>query len=113
MASRMFVPFLQECKRQGYSVNLLFMWVKSPELAVNRVALRVLEGGHHVPEELIRRRYRSGMTNFFNLYQPLADTWAFYDNSTENPKLVACWTGAKPLVIHDKPTWASIQEMIR
>ncbi|MBP7867038.1 MAG: zeta toxin family protein [Acidobacteria bacterium] len=113
MASRMFVSFLQERKRDGYSVNLLYLWLMSPELALRRVASRVMDGGHHVPEELIRRRYRTGLMNFFNRYIPIADSWTLYDNSGFEPRLVALGSVEEALTIRDEPTWASIQEMIR
>ena len=112
MASRTFAPFLLKCKRNGYSVNLLYMWLKSADLAVKRVASRVLDGGHDVPESLVRRRYLSGLENFFRLYQPLADTWALYDNSSEKPSLVARWRGIGPAMVIDPSVWAVIQEML-
>jgi predicted ABC-type ATPase len=112
MASRMFAPFLLECKQNGYAVNILFMWLKNPDLALKRVAARVQDGGHDVPEAMVRRRYDSGLKNFFRLYQPLADTWAFYDNSSEQPVLVARWTGTGPAMVVDPSTWSVIQEIL-
>jgi predicted ABC-type ATPase len=81
LASRSFAPWLKELQASGYQVHLLFLWLSSPELAVSRVAERVRAGGHHVPEPTIRRRYRAGLRNFFELYRPLADNWSFWDNS--------------------------------
>jgi len=63
---------------------LIFLWLNSPDLAVQRVGARVSLGGHHVPEEIVRRCYRNGVKNFFERYQPLADTWGIYDNSGWN-----------------------------
>lgn len=65
----------------GYTFHLFYLWLPTPEFAVARVAKRVKMGGHNVPAETIRRRYTAGLMNFFNLYQPLADLWYFYDNS--------------------------------
>ena len=69
LASRTFAPWLRELRDSDYRVHLLFLWLPSPELAIARVATRVQEGGHHVPDETIRRRYHAGLRNFFRLYQ--------------------------------------------
>jgi predicted ABC-type ATPase len=87
LASRSFVPFLKNCKARGYEIHLLYVWLDSPERAIERVANRVLEGGHFVPDETVKRRYETGRKNFVQLYLPLADSWRVFDNSTE-PKLV-------------------------
>lgn len=89
MASRTFAPWLSGLRRDGYRVDLVFLWLPTPRLAVERVKERVRMGGHDVPEEVIRRRYASGLRNFFGLYRPLADAWRFYDNSGRSPRLVA------------------------
>ncbi len=68
LASRSFAPWLRELRDSGYRVHLLFLWLSSPELAISRVSTRVQQGGHHVPEETVRRRYHRGLQNFFTLY---------------------------------------------
>jgi len=60
----------------------------SPELAIARVRQRVREGGHNIPEPVIRRRFASGLSNFETLYKPLVDEWALYDNSGGEPILI-------------------------
>lgn len=57
------------------------MWLQSVDLAIERVAERVRRGGHHIPSPELRRRYKRGITNLFDLYMPLVDAWAVYDNS--------------------------------
>jgi predicted ABC-type ATPase len=89
LASRTFVAFLMACREQGYTINLLYIWLESAELAVQRVAARVRGGGHSIPEATIRRRYELGRRNFVQLYMPLADLWKVYDNSGNSPILVA------------------------
>ena len=89
MASRSFLPFLKECKRKGYLINYLYIWLKSPELSIARVAKRIEAGGHSVPENIIHQRHIRGFSNFFQLYLPIADSWSFYDNSDEYPLLIA------------------------
>ena len=65
MASRSFAPFLRACKTMGYEIHLVYIWLKSPDLAVARVAQRVESGGHFVEEKTIRNRYSHGLRNFF------------------------------------------------
>ena len=75
-------------REQGYRVKLFFLQLPTPEMAVARVAQRVLEGGHDVSEEVIRRRFDAGRRNFEQLYRGLVDGWALYDNSSVEPKLL-------------------------
>src|SRR5262249_21869242 len=83
LASRSFPPSLADLIGTGYQFHLVFLWLPDAGMAVARVAARVREGGHAVPEETIRRRYEAGLRNFFSLYRPMATTWEFWDNSTE------------------------------
>jgi predicted ABC-type ATPase len=83
LASRSYAHFLREAQQRGYSVNLSFAWLNSVELALARVADRVQQGGHDVPADDVKRRYFRGLNNFFDLYQPLVDTWSLWDNSLE------------------------------
>ena len=70
-------------------------------LAVFRVKERIKNGGHSVPEETIRRRYQSGLKNFFNLYTELADSWQLFDNSDSNLVLIASNTQKNGIIIKD------------
>ncbi|MFZ2316104.1 MAG: zeta toxin family protein [Gammaproteobacteria bacterium] len=81
LASRSFAPWIVELKKQGYLFHLTFLRLASPDLAVLRVSERVKMGGHFVPEETVRRRYHTGLKNFFQLYAPIADSWQMYDNT--------------------------------
>jgi predicted ABC-type ATPase len=84
LAARSYAPWLSRLRQQGYEVHLLFVWLRSVDLAIERVAERVRRGGHAVPSPELRRRYQRGINNLFELYIPLADTWATYDNSEQN-----------------------------
>jgi len=84
-----YVSFIQRAKQLGYQVTCLFFFLDSEELAISRVATRVKEGGHHIPEEVIRRRYKSGLKNFFNLFLPMVDNWLFVDNSGDSYEIIA------------------------
>jgi predicted ABC-type ATPase len=111
LASRSFVPFLRNCQAKGYEVSLIFLWLRSAALAERRVAARVQSGGHRVPRQVIRRRYRAGIRNFWNLYVPIADHWVMYDNSGPAPELVA--RGHRPLEVSvvQPRIWRQISRM--
>jgi len=90
LASRSFVPWLEQRLRDGYAVHLIFLWLASPEMALARVARRVALGGHGVPEDVVRRRYAAGLRNFFGLYRQLLSSWRIYDSSDlPSPRLIA------------------------
>jgi predicted ABC-type ATPase len=90
LATRSYAAFIANLRREGYEFQLLYLCLRSAELAVERVRSRVRLGGHNVSAHVIRRRYESSARNFFQLYRPLADTWGMYDNSTlDAPRPVA------------------------
>jgi predicted ABC-type ATPase len=110
LASRSFAPWLAGLIETGYQFHLVFLWLPSPDIAVARVAARVREGGHNVPEETIRRRYEAGLRNFFGLYQPMATTWEFWDNSKESG-LTLIASGGEPatLKVPGRAIWEQIK----
>ena len=73
---------------QGYMVKLIFLKLASPEEAIARVAMRVRQGGHHVPADVIRRRFEAGLRNFENIYRHRVNFWQCYDNSGDVPYLL-------------------------
>ncbi len=109
LSSRTFVPWIAELRKTGYDFRLVFLWLPSEDFAINRVAERVSMGGHNVPEETIRRRYHTGIYNFFTLYRPLADIWYFYDNSGAEPRLIAHGGQDRRLVAIDEMIWHNIE----
>lgn len=80
LATRSYARLVRRAKAAGYTVVLLFFWLPSPEMAEMRVAQRVAEGGHDIPREVIRRRYRLGLRNLLEIYAPEVDVWSMYDN---------------------------------
>ena len=108
LASKSLTPFMAKCKRRGYSIRLIYIWVNSVELAVERVKSRVESGGHFVTEQTIRRRYSRSLFNFFKLYKVLADTWGFYDNSSDKVELVAEKTLDGKIDVHNRLMWRKI-----
>lgn len=90
LATRFYANWISGLKHKGFEFHLIFLWLESPELACERVQNRVNQGGHNIPKDVIYRRYFKGLRNFFKLYQPIADSWAFYDNSKfGNPDIIA------------------------
>ena len=89
LSSKTFLKTITKAKDKGYLITVLFLWLNSIDLSVERVKIRVSEGGHDIPEETIRRRYEKGLKNFFNLYIPIADYWLFVDNSKTPFEIIA------------------------
>jgi predicted ABC-type ATPase len=110
LASRSFAPWISELIAAGYRFRLVFLWLSSPDLAVLRVADRVRMGGHNVPEETIRRRYRAGLANFFRLYRPLASNWEIADNSIGQMALIASGRGTVTDRENNPAIWRKLQE---
>lgn len=87
LATRSYVNLIERAHKKGFSVNLLFFWLSSPEAAIERVAKRVSEGGHNIPRETIVRRYHLGIENFFKLFKDRVDNWTLVNN-TVNPRVI-------------------------
>ena len=111
LASRTFINLLKKCKKNGYTISLLYLWLPSPLLAVERVRMRVESGGHDIPEETIHRRYTRSFENFFKAYVPLADSWELFDNSKLKPQIIAK-NVSDSLTIYSKECWELIQKEI-
>lgn len=88
LAGRGYVSHIRAWQAAAYRVKLIFLQLDSPETAIARVAQRVRQGGHDVPEATIRRRFAAGRENFEHLYAPLVDAWVLYDNSGAQPVLL-------------------------
>jgi predicted ABC-type ATPase len=72
----------------GYQVKLWFLSLPSTDVAVSRVALRVSQGGHNIPEDVIRRRFQAGLENFHSFYSKVVNSWALYDSYHRPPQLI-------------------------
>ena len=83
-----YIRLIREWQRIGYKVKIVFLSLRSPDLAVARVRTRVAQGGHDVPEPVVRRRFEAGRRNFNNLYKKLADSWVLYENSGDRPTMI-------------------------
>ena len=101
LATRHYLRFIAEAQEQGYFVSLFFFWLNSPELAVRRVKSRVREGGHNIPELVIRRRYIGGLQQFFVAYRIAVDSWSFIDNSDGAGQLLASSAAGETMVVNE------------
>lgn len=79
---------IPEWHKMGYRIKLVYLRLPDVQTAIERVKNRVRQGGHNVPEEIIRRRYEKGWYNFQHLYKQSVDTWVLFDNSGSKPKLL-------------------------
>lgn len=113
LATRSYINLVRQAQSMGYMVTLLFFWLRTPELALQRVAERVRNGGHDIPVSTTRRRYVSGISNLFNLYSPEVDYWMLYDNSA-TPR-IAVARGGKQLAstIYDEEIYNKIRSYVR
>ena len=88
LSGLVYLQRIKKWRQQGYHVSLFFLSLISEELAIKRVAQRVFQGGHDIPEATIRRRFSAGFDNFKQHYQLAVDAWALYDNSAGQPNLL-------------------------
>ena len=104
LAARTYAARLHTLRVLGYDVYLFYYWLNDADMAVARVATRVQAGGHHIPEETIRRRYAKSVANFLELYRPLADYWEVWDNSQPVRVLLGCGDQEETL-LDDPKAW--------
>ena len=112
LATRSLLRIIETAKSRGYEVTILYFWLNSPDLAVQRVQARVAAGGHNIPEHVVRRRYLMGLDYFFNTYIPICDRWILADNSTPPFSVVAEGNGQESF-IKDKEKFDTIRNLIQ
>jgi predicted ABC-type ATPase len=106
LAARSYAPWIEGLRNRTYRFQLTFVWLRSADLAVQRVRERVRSGGHAVAEEVVRRRYDKGVRNFWRLYMPSADAWSVYDNSAlSDPVLMASGGRARTIEVAEPNYW--------
>lgn len=111
LATRSLIKIVKRAQELGYEATVIYLWLSSPELAVERIKARVAAGGHHIPEETVRRRYNVGLKYFFEDYSPTCDRWILADNS-EPPFRVVAEGGKNGInTIKDEQTYNLIKEM--
>ncbi len=107
------VRFLRDAQARGYVVHVAYIYLASVELALARVRVRVAQGGHDVPPDVVERRYWRGLSNFFSLYQVLANRWLLCDNSRAGgPMDIARGRLGEEPIIHEPETYATIKQQV-
>lgn len=112
LSSRYYVNVIKRAQENDFDVLLLFFWLHSPEMAIRRVEQRVAEGGHSVPVSIIKRRYYSGINNFFKLYMNKVDYWSIIDNSLSPMKIVAVGNGEQVFTIYYPELYNQIKSYV-
>ena len=101
LSTRSYAKTIEEAHRNGFNVQLLFFWLPTPETAIARVRRRVMEGGHNIPIDVIRRRYSAGIKNLFEIYMPIVDSWMLVENLS-NPRIIIAENSGKGTEIHNE-----------
>ncbi|MEO6404462.1 MAG: zeta toxin family protein [Ferruginibacter sp.] len=107
-----FKGFVHQAKEKGYTVNLIYYWLDSVDLAIERVKTRVIEGGHNIPSGTIIRRYYSGLRNFITLYKDKVDYWMLIDNSSTEPELIAEGKKSGEFHTNNEEKWLFINKLV-
>jgi predicted ABC-type ATPase len=95
LSGHVYARLIPSWRSAGYRVRLIFLNLPNPEIAIARVAARVAQGGHHVANAVVRRRFDSGLRNFRDIYKDLVDEWWWYDNSGDTPQLISMGANAR------------------
>ena len=100
LSGRSYLGLIRRLKKLGYRVHFFFLLVPTVDLALTRVRGRVMEGGHDIPESVVRRRFGRSLQNFFADYRQLGDSWIVFDNSGATPAVVALEKQGKPCIMN-------------
>ncbi len=111
LATRTLLKTAKMAQAAGYTVTLLYFWLNSPEMAIERVRARVEAGGHNIPEETIRRRYQVSIYYFFNSYAPICERWILADNSQIPFRVIAEGSKDDVVNIKDEETYRIIKKI--
>jgi predicted ABC-type ATPase len=112
LSSRNYIRLIKRAQIKGYTVTLIYVWIKSVEQAKARVKYRVLNGGHNIPPNVIERRYYRSIENFVNSYIGICDNWFVIDNSTQDSSFVAEGGLKKEITILNSDIWNTIQQYV-
>ena len=110
LATKSYKNKIEFAKKHNYYTSLLFFWLKTPELAKERVKIRVKEGGHNIPSDVIERRYKNGINNLFDIYLNIVDEAMIFDNSEGKHILIAEKNLDEDLVIHHLEKFNELKE---
>ena len=107
-SSLTFVDKLEKAKEEGYNIGLVFLWLPSADMAIERVKIRVSQGGHDIPKQDIIRRYKRGFVNLINHYLPIVDKASIYNNVDPFSEKLIAEKQEDNLIVYDKEIWDNI-----
>lgn len=110
LTTKSYVALIKKAHQKGYKVTLLYIWLSSYQMAIERVAERVKSGGHHIPDDVVERRYHNGIKNFFTLFMPICNSWILADNSNGNLTLIGGSEEKIGHMIQDNEIWDRMQK---
>jgi len=105
LSTKSYVSFIKKAKVKGYTIILLYLWLDSPQFAIDRVAKRVSTGGHNIANEVIIRRYYRGISNLVKLYIPVCNSWLVVHNMGASPEIVAKSSNLLDKIIINSDIW--------
>ena len=112
LATRSYVQLVARAQSLGYKVHLLFFCLETPEQAIQRVAQRVSQGGHNIPENVIRRRFTRGIDNLIHLYLPVCNSALVFDNTKGAPRIIAeLEPSTRSMLVYDQNIWDKITQL--
>ncbi|MEO8233648.1 MAG: zeta toxin family protein [Ignavibacteriota bacterium] len=111
LSSRTYLYKAAEWKKQGYEIILIYIWLNSPTLAIERIKDRVNKGGHFVPDDVVKRRYYRGIKILFKHFTALCDYWLVVNNSHEEPKMIAEGNNKLELEVFNSQIWSEIKDI--
>ena len=110
LATRSLLQIVLQAQKLGYESTVLYFWLNSPELAIERVRDRVVSGGHNIPDAVVRRRYVMGLQYLFDVYIPVIDRWILADNS--KPPFTVVAEGSRDVIyIKDNEKYQQIRHI--
>lgn len=105
------ISLIKKAKNKGYQVTIIFLYLNAVNLAIDRVKIRVQEGGHNIPKAVIKRRYDRGLKNLFKRYMPIVNSWSLVDNSNEEAKEIARGTLESTPLVNSENIWQQLKTM--
>ncbi len=110
LATKSYVSYISNAKKKGYIITLVYLWLPSPQHAIDRVAERVKKGGHNIPDDVVYRRYYRGIKNLLDLYIPICDNWHIADNFGDVPEFIAEGSANIDKIISNYNIWEILKK---
>ncbi|MBS1683876.1 MAG: zeta toxin family protein [Bacteroidetes bacterium] len=108
LATRSYVSLVRKAQAVGYKVTLVYIWLSSPDAAKERVARRVKDGGHFIPDDVVERRYYRGIENLIKLFIPICDYWMVGESTLPDVNIIATGNRDIEIVVENADIWGRI-----